>query len=255
MTQPKDTLMKELLQIVQQEGPESFRSLLQTVCLAVLEAQMTPFLQAEPYERTEQRRGYRKGYKPRTLTTRLGTLELRVPQDREGRFSTSLFARYQRSEQALLLCLQEMYLKGVSTRQVRQITEALCEAGFSAPDLATAQQRLRQVIEGYRASYPRLADWLEQTGEEALAVFHLPEAHRGRLRSTNGLEAFMGEGDRRTRVVRIFPDEGSCLRLIAALAMEQSETWLMGPRYLDRRALEEWEGLKLQAEAKEVAMA
>lgn len=126
---------------------------------------------------------------------------------------------------------------------------------FNAPDLASARLRLGQVSESYRASYPKLADWLEETAEEALAVFHLPAAHRVRLRSTNGLEAFIGEVDRRTRVVRIFPDEGSCLRLIAALAMEQSEAWLMGPRYLDMRALEEWEGLKLQAETKEAVMA
>lgn len=168
MTPPKDTLMKELLQIVQTEGAESLRSLLQAVCQAVLEAQMTQFLQAEPYERTLQRRGYRNGYKPRTLTTRLGPLELRVPQDREGRFSTQLFARYQRAGLAALPAADVS--EGRLYSQVREITEALC------------------------------------TGEEALAVFHLPAAHRVRLRSTNGLEAFMGEVDRRARVVRIFPD-------------------------------------------------
>lgn len=107
-------------------------------------------MQAEPYERTQNRRGYRNGYKPRTLTTRLGTLELRVPQDREGRFSTQLFARYQRSEQALLLCLQEMYLKGVSTRKVREITEALCEAGFSASLVSELTQKLEAQIEAWR---------------------------------------------------------------------------------------------------------
>ncbi len=83
------------------------------------------------------------------------------------------------------------------------------------------------------------ADWLEATAEDALAIFSLPVAHRVRMRSTNGLEAFNGVVDRRTRVVRLFPDEGSCLRLVGALAMEQTEAWLTGPRYLDMTALAE----------------
>src|SRR5690348_11894982 len=71
----------------------------------VLEAQVTEHLQAAPYERTEQRQGYRNGYKARQLTSRVGNLVLRIPQVREGQFSTELFARYQRSEQALVLTL------------------------------------------------------------------------------------------------------------------------------------------------------
>lgn len=110
---------------------------------------------------------------------------------------------------------------------------------FNAPDLAMAQQRLSQMIELYRATHTKLADWVEQTGEETLAVFHLPASHRVRLRSTNSLGAFNGQIDRRTRVVRIFPNEASCLRLVSALAMEQTEAWLTGPRYLDMTTLAE----------------
>jgi len=150
MSQTQDTLMTQLLQIVQKEGPESLRSLLQTVCQAVLEAEMTQFLQAHPYERTAQRQGYRNGYKPRTFTTRVGTLELRLPQDREGRFSTQLFQRYQRSEQALLLTLQEMYLQGVSTGKVRTVTETLCEKGFSASLVSELIQQLDAQIQAWR---------------------------------------------------------------------------------------------------------
>ena len=78
------------------------------------------------------RLGYRSGYYSRTLVTRVGKLELRVPQDREGRFSTELFERYQRSEQALVATLAEMYVQGVSTRKVKAITEELCGHAFSA---------------------------------------------------------------------------------------------------------------------------
>ena len=73
---------------------------------------MTEHVGAAPYERTTQRTGQRNGYKPRTLRTRVGTLNLLVPQDREGTFSTRLFARYQRNEKALCLALMEMYVGG-----------------------------------------------------------------------------------------------------------------------------------------------
>jgi transposase-like protein len=122
----------------------------------------------------------------------------------------------------------------------RSVLAARLRDVFNAPDLATAQQRLGQVIGQYRQTHPKLADWLELTGEEALTVFTLPPAHRGKLRSTNGLEAFNGTIARRTRVVRIFPNEASCVRLVSALAMEQTETWLTGPKYLDMTALAEW---------------
>ena len=89
-------------------------------------------LGAERGERTAGRLGYRSGYYGRTLITRVGKLELRVPQDRTGRFSTELFERYQRSERALVAALAEMYVQGVSTRKVKAITEELCGHSFSA---------------------------------------------------------------------------------------------------------------------------
>jgi transposase-like protein len=76
------------------------------------------------------------------LITRVGKLELRVPQDREGRFSTELFERYQRSERALVAALAEMYVQGVSTRKVKAITEELCGHSFSASSISAINQRL-----------------------------------------------------------------------------------------------------------------
>jgi putative transposase len=99
---------------------------------AALEAEMTETLGAQKGERTEARLGYRSGYYQRSLITRVGTLELRVAQDRAGRFSTELFERYQRSEKALVGALAEMYVQGVSTRKVKAVTEALCGHEFSA---------------------------------------------------------------------------------------------------------------------------
>jgi putative transposase len=106
--------------------------MVQAMVQATLEAEMTAALGAEKGERTNGRLGYRSGYYPRALITRVGTLELRVPQDRDGRFSTRLFERYQRSEKALVAALAEMYVQGVSTRKVKAITEELCGHAFSA---------------------------------------------------------------------------------------------------------------------------
>src|SRR6478752_694455 len=85
------------------DNPDFLRHLVQRMLQQFLEAEMAVHLGADHYERSETRRGYRNGYRPRQLHTRVGTLTLRVPQDREGTFSTELFARYQRSEKALVL--------------------------------------------------------------------------------------------------------------------------------------------------------
>src|SRR3982751_3319608 len=108
----------------------------------ILEAEMTDALGAEKSERTATRLGYRAGSYGRTLITRVGKLELRVPQDREGRFSTELFERYQRSERALVAALAEMYVQGVSTRKVKAITEELCGHSFSASAISAINKRL-----------------------------------------------------------------------------------------------------------------
>lgn len=367
----------ELLK-VWQEGhldDDGLRRLVEHVVQQVLQAEMTAFLDAEPHERTPGRKGHRNGVTPRTLTTRVGRLTLQVPRDRNGQFQTELFERYQRSEKALLLTVAQMYVQGVSTRKVEQITEVLCgleisksqvsalakqldehlqawrrrrlesaypylvvdaryekvrrdhqvisqgvlvvigiseegyrevlgvwmadsesEASWSAVfgellergltgvrfvvsddhkglrravdrhyqgavwqrcqvhfmrnvlgrvraqdrcwvvellrgvteagTLDVARTRLGEAAEALAARYPRLAALVDEQGEELLAVYGLPEAHRRRMRSTNMVERFHQEVKRRTRVVRIFPDEASCLRLVTALAMEASEEWL-----------------------------
>ena len=124
------------------EDGEFLRVLVRTALQEVLEAEMTEALGAERGERTAGRLGYRSGYYGRTLITRVGKLELRVPQDRAGRFSTELFERYQRSERALVAALAEMYVQGVSTRKVKAITEELCGHSFSASSISSINQRL-----------------------------------------------------------------------------------------------------------------
>ncbi len=378
------TNQTDLAQAVLLDDPAFLREIVERTVQALLDEEMTAHLSAERYERSGERRGYRNGTKPRTLTTRVGTLELLVPQDRDGTFSTDLFSRYQRSEQALVTSLLEMYVHGVSTRKVAHITEALCgtrvskshvsaltsrldaelaawrERALSAPSYpyvwvdaryehvrvdgrvisqgvllvsglrgddghreilgvavadteseATYQdlfrslkarglagvrlvicddhaglraaiarhfqgaswQRcqvhvtrnlcgqvaatkraglaagLREVFAAttadeartragalaatWRTSHPRIAEHLEEELEDCLSCLAFPTAHQARIRTTNGMERLSQELKRRTRVVRIFPHREACLRLVTALAMEQSDEWISGRRYLD----------------------
>jgi transposase-like protein len=371
--------------------------LLEAIVNQVLEAQVGEHLRAERYERTEERQGYRNGYKSRQLTTRVGTLSLRVPQVREGGFSPELFARYQRSEQALILTLMEMVVNGVSTRKVARITEELCgtsfskstisdlcmgldplvaawnerdlgatrfpfvfvdalvikvredgrvrsrsaliatgvnEAGyreilglqlgdseserswtdffrwlkgrglsgvdlvvsdhhgglttavrvqfqgaswqrcqmhlsanvssgapkavqeelharvraiFEAPDLQTARTLLDQVVADFEQQAPTAVATLERGFDDATAVLALPRAYRKRLRTTNGQERLNEEVRRRERVIRIFPNRDSAIRLLGALLMEQDEGWSTGKRYFDMTAYWQWRAAQAAA--------
>jgi putative transposase len=124
------------------QSDDAIRALLETTVQQVLEAEMEEALGAPKSERCATRRGYRSGYYGRKLTTRVGTLELQVPQDRGGLFRTEVFGRYQRSEKALLLALAEMYVQGVSTRKVRAVTEELCGHGFSASTVSSITVQL-----------------------------------------------------------------------------------------------------------------
>ena len=377
---------------------DSLKELLREVLQEVLEQEMTDALGAEKGERTSGRVGYRSGYYSRSLVTRVGKLELRIPQDRQGHFSTQIFERYQRSEKALVSALAEMYIQGVSTRKVKAITEELCGHAFSASaisavnktldeslerfakrpleeaypylvldaryekvrqdgvirsqavqiaigindegrrqilavelanresqtswkdmllelksrglrgvefvvsddhpglkraiaevipeavwqrcyvhflrnavdhlprkaqddclqelrwlydrrDLAEAQKDLAQCLERWSQKYPKLCDWVEENIGETLTFYQLPLQHHKHMKSTNMLERFNEEIKRRTRVVRIFPNEASCLRLIRALAAETHEDWLEASRYLNMELLKEHKKLRLSLAA------
>ena len=370
------------------QGDDAFRELLRQVVQEVLEAEMEETVGAAKHERSEGRRGYRSGYRDRALVTRIGKLELRVPQDRQGRFSTELFERYQRSEKAFVSALAEMYVQGVSTRKVKAITEELCGHTFSASavsqinlkldadleqfarrpleedypylvldaryervredgvirsravliavginwegrrcvlgvelanresstswkdfvrrlkerglkgvefvvsddhdglkkavaellpeaawqrcyvhflrnaldylprkadddclqelrwiydrrDLKEAQADLAAWLKRWERRYPRLTDWAEEAIGQTLTFYRLPRQHHKHLKSTNLLERLNEEIKRRTRVVRIFPNEASCLRLVRALCAETHETWLEDNRYINMDLLRE----------------
>jgi putative transposase len=137
------------------------RAAVETLVQAALETEMTAAIGAAKGERSETRLSYRSGYYSRSLITRVGTLELRVPQDRMGKFSTELFERYQRSEKALVGTLAEMYVQGVSTRKVKAVTEVLCGHSFSASSISAINKSLDAGLRAFaerrlNESYPYL---------------------------------------------------------------------------------------------------
>lgn len=151
----EETLRKVLL------GDKGAEVLLEKVMNEILQTEMTEHLGAEPGERTDDRRGYRNGSYERQLTTRIGSLKLEVPRDREGTFQTELFERYQRSEKALVTTLMQMVLQGVSTRRVKKITTELCGREFSRQTVSNLTERLDEQVEAWaerplRAEYPFL---------------------------------------------------------------------------------------------------
>jgi len=109
----------------------------------------------------------------------------------------------------------------------------------TSPDYETAREGLADLVAHLEAEHPDLAAWIDAEGEETLSCFHFPTEHHERIRTTNGLERINQEIKRRTKVVRIFPNPESCLRLVTALLKEWHEDWITGRRYMRMEPLRE----------------
>jgi len=163
-------------------GDKGVEVLLERVMNEMMEAELTEHIGAGPSEQTDDRRGYRNGHYQRKLTTRVGTLELEVPRDREGTFQTKLFERYQRSEKALVLALMQMVIEGVSTRRVKEITTELCGREFSRQTVSNLTERLGEQVEAW-AERP-----LEQEYPFLLAdAMQIDVRRQGAVRSTTAM--------------------------------------------------------------------
>lgn len=133
------------------EAHEGFRQLLEGVVNQALLAEQSAHLGASAYERSEDRRGHRNGSKPRTLKTRVGELHLDQPQTRGCEpYHPSLYARWQRSERALLVCCAEMYFSGVSTRKVQDVLAAMCGCEISAGQVSRIASELDEKLSSFR---------------------------------------------------------------------------------------------------------
>ena len=123
--------------------PDGAKRLLEHLLGQAMSAEVTAHVSADRHERTQERRGQRNGYKPRSLKTRVGELELQVPQVRGCEpYHPSMFARWQRSERALLVACAEMYFQGVSTRNVREVLDAMGAGEVSSMTVSRVAQEI-----------------------------------------------------------------------------------------------------------------
>src|SRR5208283_4257719 len=132
------------------EGCEGFTEALKMLMNNAMVAEREKYLGAGAYERTEDRRGYANGYKRKGLQTRAGSLELQVPQTRDGKFYPQSLEKGKRSERALGLAIAEMYVQGVSTRKVAAITEQLCGFEISTSTVSKLTTELDTVLKEWR---------------------------------------------------------------------------------------------------------
>ena len=143
MTHEADcTLPEELLEQIAQQRLDVLPDIIRTVINTAMQIERQNHLSAAPYERTAERRGRANGYKPKTVTTRVGQVTFDVPQVREGGFYPQSLEKGLRSERALKLALAEMYVQGVSTRKVAAITEQLCGTEISSTQVSRATAEL-----------------------------------------------------------------------------------------------------------------
>jgi hypothetical protein len=135
---------------VVEQGLEAVPELMRILINNVMQVERSKYLQADDYERTEERIGHSNGYKPKTVRTRMGEITFSVPQVREGGFYPAALEKGLRSERALVTALAEMYVQGVSTRKVKAITEKLCGTEVSAMQVSRAAAQLDGVLQEWR---------------------------------------------------------------------------------------------------------
>ena len=143
-------LSTSMIEELAQNGLEVIPELVRVILNNVMQVERSQYLQANAYERTEDRQGHANGYKPKTVRTRLGDITFAIPQVREGGFYPSALEKGMRSERALLIALAEMYVQGVSTRRVKAITEELMGVEISAMQVSRAAQQLDEVLQEWR---------------------------------------------------------------------------------------------------------
>jgi transposase-like protein len=144
------TPQNDIVELLAEHGFDGMAQAMQILFNEAMKLERAAVLQAQPYERTAERRGYANGFKPKTINTRLGKLELQIPQARNVEFYPSSLERGERSERALKLAVAEMYVQGVSTRKVAAITQELCGLDVSSMQVSRAAELLDQELDAWR---------------------------------------------------------------------------------------------------------
>jgi putative transposase len=134
--------LEEAMELLSEKGFDGMGSAIQILFNHAMRIERERHLNVQPYERSENRQGYANGYKPKTVKTRIGCLDLNVPQVRNGDFYPSCLEKGVRSERALRVSLAEMYVQGVSTRKVTAIIEEMCGFEITSSQVSRAAAEL-----------------------------------------------------------------------------------------------------------------
>ncbi len=148
--QPEFNPFEKMIQVLDEHGFEGLAQALEILFNEAMKIERSAVLGAQPYQRTDQRRGYANGFKPKRLATRVGKLQLQIPQTRNVEFYPQSLERGVRSERALKLAVAEMYVQGVSTRKVTEITRELCGLDVSSSQVSRAAQLLDEELRSWR---------------------------------------------------------------------------------------------------------
>jgi len=138
--------MSEVKDMFRMHFDQGCRYVAKRVYDRILAVDFDSFINAGRYQRNRKRRGHRNGYRRCSLLTSVGTLDLKVPRDREGQYRPDLFARYQRVDSSLEETIRAMFLRGVSTRKVGEILDVLCGERLSASKVFTVVRELDQAV-------------------------------------------------------------------------------------------------------------
>lgn len=146
----ENTSFEQAMELLIQNGFNDLAEPISIMMNAAMKIERSRFLNADPYERTVQRQGYANGFKQKTVSSRVGSIQLDIPQTRDCDFYPSSLERGLRSERALKLALADMYVQGVSTRKVAKITETLCGFEVSSSEVSRASKELDVQLDLWR---------------------------------------------------------------------------------------------------------
>ena len=146
----ENSLNSDILELLTNQGLDSISEVARILINTAMQLEREKYLNAASHERTEDRKGYANGYKPKTINTRMGQIEFAIPQTRDSQFYPNSLEKGLRSERALKLSLAEMYLQGVSTRKVAKITEELCGFSVSSTQVSNATKLLDEELQRWR---------------------------------------------------------------------------------------------------------
>ena len=148
--QPEFNVVDTVVQLLCESGLSQMAEAVRIMLNEAMRIERSRAIEAEPYQRTERRKGYANGYKPKTLDTRLGAITFQVPQTRDVEFYPSALEKGIRSERALKLAIAEMYVQGVSTRKVTEVMQQLCGLDVSSTHVSRATQLLDEELTAWR---------------------------------------------------------------------------------------------------------